>query len=225
MIWVEPNSERWLNLEDLPGEEWKDIKDFEDLYQVSNYGRVKRLKKVLKSYILHHDTNTLKEKICRCQLKRNKYLGVVLTKDNKKYNKQIHRLVAQAFIPNPENKPYVNHIKPVTQQRCDNRANNLEWCTRSENIRWMLELGRGANGSEHRLYASGKEHCNAKKIFKINTKHDIVKTYDTVQCFIQDMPFGKWKCHNVLKYKIEIEGYLYIYESDYKQYYSNNRTD
>lgn len=45
LIWVEPNSEKWLSLEDLPNEEWKDIKDFEGLYHISNYGRVKRLKK------------------------------------------------------------------------------------------------------------------------------------------------------------------------------------
>lgn len=104
-IYIRPNSERWLDLQDLPNEEWKDIKDFEGLYQISNYGRVKRLEKIIKSYILNHEYNTIKQKICRCQLKHNKYLGVVLTKNNKKYNKQIHRLVAETFIPNPENKP------------------------------------------------------------------------------------------------------------------------
>lgn len=52
MDYIEPNSERWLNTDDLPGEEWKDIKDFEGLYQISNYGRVKSLSRIktCKSY-------------------------------------------------------------------------------------------------------------------------------------------------------------------------------
>lgn len=61
-IYIRPNSERWLDLQDLPNEEWKDIKDFEGLYQISNYGRVKRLEKIIKSYILNHEYNTIKQK-------------------------------------------------------------------------------------------------------------------------------------------------------------------
>lgn len=216
MVKIEPNSERWLSLEDLPNERWKDIKDFEGLYKISDYGRVKRLEKVLKSYILYHETNTLKPKICRCQLKRGKYLGVVLTKNNKKYNKLIHRLVAQAFIPNPDNKPTVNHIIPATKDLCDNRVCNLEWVTSKENSQHMVKLGRNNNGSKNRVYAIREKHAMAKKILKIDNDKNVINTYQCVKDYIDDMPFAKSKCYKILKNMTELDGYRYVYENTFE---------
>lgn len=216
LIEIQPNSERWLNLTNLPNEEWKDIKDFEGLYQISNYGRVKRLQKILKSYLLNHNTNVLKPKICRCQLKHNKYLGVVLTKNGRKYNKQIHRLVAEHFIPNPENKPCVNHIKPVLFNYCDNRVCNLEWCTKSENTQHMLMLGRNDNGSKIRMYNCDEKHCMSKVILKIDFNNQIVRRYGCVKEYIKDLGFSKSKCYNILKNMIEVGGYRYVYEDNFK---------
>lgn len=216
LIEIEPNSERWLNLQNLPNEEWKDIKSFERLYQVSNYGRVKRLERIIKSYILNHKYNTVRQKICKCQLKRNKYWGVVLTKNNKKYNKQIHRLVVEAFIPNPDNKPQVNHINPATKHFCDNRVTNLEWVSSSENTQHMLKLNRNKNGSNSRIYKKGKDHFNAKSVLKIGNHGDIVKKYDCVTDFINSMDCCSSKCYKILKNGIEVNGYKYIYENIFK---------
>lgn len=213
---VEPNSERWLDLKDLPNEEWRDIKDFEGLYQVSNYGRVKRLEKILKSYIRYHETNILKPKICHCQWKHDKYLGVVLTKNNKKYNKLIHRLVAEAFIPNPENKRNINHIVPVTKGMCDNKVFNLEWCTSKENSQYMVKLGRNNNGSKNRTYAVREKHFMARKILKIDKNDKVVNVYQCVKDYIDDMPFAKSKCYKILKNMIELDGYRYVYENNNK---------
>lgn len=111
---------------------WKDIKDFEGLYQVSNLGRIKRLpKKVYNNGLKNKNKYFIsKEIILKPSTISKGYKGVILTKDKKRYPKKVHRLVAQEFIPNPENKPQINHIDC---NKTNNSVENLEWCTNSEN--------------------------------------------------------------------------------------------
>lgn len=105
---------------------WKDIADYEGLYQVSNLGKVKSLERVVYYKGRHH---TVAEKIKNGTPKENDYLIVSLYKNNVGKMHYIHRLVAKAFIPNPENKPTVNHINLDV---FDNRVENLEWSTYAE---------------------------------------------------------------------------------------------
>lgn len=135
LIWVEPNSERWLSLEDLPNEEWKDIKDFEGLYQISNYGRVKSLKRHRQ---LYSKRLLIPEIIRKNGYDKDGYQILPLNKLSKKYVKKIHRLVAEAFISNPHNKPCVDHVNCITS---DNRVTNLRWVTVKENNKHCIELG------------------------------------------------------------------------------------
>lgn len=107
---------------------WKDIKNYEGLYQVSNLGRVRSLNKCVKHS--NHYMN-LKGQILKPQIDcQTSYKKIRLCKDGKYKHHSIHRLVAEAFIPNPNNYPVINHIN---ENRIDNRIENLEWCTQKYN--------------------------------------------------------------------------------------------
>jgi len=110
-------------------EEWKDIKGYEGFYQISNFGRSKRL---YKHTIAKNGVNmTFQEKILSNNgLDKDGYVLRVLTKDKKARTFKSHRLVAQAFIPNPDNLPEVNHINGIKN---DNRVDNLEWSSSRNN--------------------------------------------------------------------------------------------
>lgn len=106
---------------------WKYVKGYEGLYLISNLGRVKNLQK----YYIRKNIKIPKK---QCELKTCKgkvgYIVTDLNKNNKRKTKYIHRLVAEAFIPNPENKPCVNH---KDGNKLNNKISNLEWVTYSEN--------------------------------------------------------------------------------------------
>lgn len=108
---------------------FKDVEGFEGLYQISNLGRVKSLNRTVISS--NGKVRNLKEKIMKPCLIGTGYVTVVLYTGKKTIKlKHIHRLIALHFIPNPDNKPQVNHINSI---RNDNRLVNLEWVTPREN--------------------------------------------------------------------------------------------
>lgn len=103
---------------------WKDIPDYEGLYQVSNLGRVKRI------IFTNNKYNFEKETILKGWITRGyRYVSLCNNGFSKKY--RVHRLVAEAFIPNPDNLPMINH---KDENKQNNNAKNLEWCTQKENL-------------------------------------------------------------------------------------------
>lgn len=104
-------------------EEWRNIKDYEGFYQVSNLGRVRSLDRVI-------NNRFFKGQIRKPKLDRYGYLVVNLSMNKKAKFYTIHRLVAKAFLESPNNFPEVNHKNEI---KTDNRVENLEWCTTQYN--------------------------------------------------------------------------------------------
>lgn len=126
-------------------EVWKSIPGFEGHYEVSSHGRVRS---VPRQYV---DTmgrrRELPEKILRPKFDRNGYLRISLSLNSVETVVFVHRLVATAFIPNLENKPYINHIDGNKSNPC---ADNLEWCTASENNLHRSRVLKHYNGQPKR---------------------------------------------------------------------------
>ena len=159
-------------------EVWKDVKNYEGYYIVSSMGKVKSLDRIVlgKNGVSSFRSGKLKSNV----IDRWGYLLVLLSKNNKQKLCRIHRLVAEAFIPNPENKPHIDHINT---DKKDNWVGNLRWCTRSENMNNPLtkekcrEMNKGKHRSEEtkkKISESGKGRIlseeSKKKIGKGNGK-------------------------------------------------------
>ena len=118
---------------------WKDIDGFQGRYQISNLGNVMSL----------NYNNTGKSKLLKPMPNQKGYLSVALSKNNHRTMKQIHRLVAEAFIPNPDNLPQVNHIDENPK---NNMLSNLEWCDAKYNNNYGNRNNKIQQKISHKTY-------------------------------------------------------------------------
>lgn len=115
------------NMEEI----WRNVKGYEELYQVSNYGQIRSVDRFV-GYRYKGKQRIYKGRLLK-QVERNGYLSVSLSKGNIIKQKSIHRLVAEAFLPNPSNLPLVNHID---ENKKNNMVSNLEWCSCAYNTNY-----------------------------------------------------------------------------------------
>ena len=153
---------------------WKDVVGYEGYYKVSNIGNVISLERKCEHATVGE--YILKSKVMSQELTKDGYVRVSLSKKGR-IKTQIHRVVAEAFIPNPENKPEVNHINGAKN---DNRVENLEWCTRSENVRHAFKTGltlyhKGENS--HRSKITEEQAREIKYGHKGVLQKDIAEMY------------------------------------------------
>ena len=175
---------------------WKPISGYEGIYEISNLGAIKSLERIVKNSGVHGGYVKLKERILkpRENKKRNGYYEISLKKDGIEKRFKVHRLVAIAFIPNPNNKPEVNHIDG---NKSNNSASNLEWVSSKENKEHAWKIGLA--NSNHRkqpikcnetgicyesvVAASIATGCDRRSIFRVLSgeyKTTKGKTFSTI---------------------------------------------
>lgn len=180
---------------------WKDIEGYEGLYQVSNLGNVKSL---YREYDLSNKFGfirhvVIEEHFMRIQKCSNGYRFVALSKNSKVKQHLIHRLVAAAFIPNPDNLPQVNHKDECIE---NNTADNLEWCSAKYN----------AN------YGTRNERCYPKKqcrpVNQLTKDGEFIKRWDSLGDVYRNLGIDRTQIVRVCRHKkdyVTAGGYKWEY--------------
>lgn len=173
---------------------WKDIKDFEGLYQISNFGNVRSVDRCV------YKSGWIKTNIAGTNLKqitdKDGYKRVKLS--NKNYRKMpfVHRLVAQAFIPNPNNLPQVNHINEI---KSDNCVYNLEWCNAKYNVNYGTRNTRLRSKAVCKKIAQIDLDGNTFKVWR--SACEAAKTLKIVRSHILEVAKGRRKTAYGCKWK------------------------
>ena len=153
---------------------WKDIAGFEGWYQVSNFGNVRSVDRIIEQWSMYGHTimRRIKGKLITPTDNGNGYLIVSLRMKRYRENHYVHRLVAEAFIPNPNGKPAINHLD---YNRSNNNAENLEWTTPVENMRYSAQRMRKIK-TNPKPTSTGEKYITIRKgKFRLNIQHGDVR--------------------------------------------------
>lgn len=148
---------------------WKDVEGYEGLYQVSNMGRIKGLPRII------CDGKNIKERIFSIKNSKGDYLRFNLINGRLRKTIYVHRIVAEHFLDRMDGKDCINHINGI---KSDNRVDNLEWCSYSENNKHSFDkLGRKPSF----LGKFGVNHSCSKSINQYDLYGNFISTYNSIQ--------------------------------------------
>ena len=153
-------------------EVWKDVPGYEGYYAVSNLGRVKSLERTIQNdgNLGQNKLSKYSERIMKPGKRKKGYLGINLTRNCKTRAFLVHRLVAEAFIPNPQNLPFINH---KDENKQNNRVENLEWCTNKYNVNY-------GSWKEKQSIAHINQKYSSKPVVQLDKNNVVVATYPSI---------------------------------------------
>lgn len=166
-------------------EEWKDVVGWEDRYEVSNFGGVRSKSYLKHTCNMHGPMSFMTQAKDMAQtVNASGYLTIDLRKDKTRAAGIVHRLVAKAFIANPEDLPIVNHMD---SDRRNNHFSNLEWCTQQHNVQHSYDSGSNSNAADlhPRRVLSSAIVAEMKALFRNGTSRNaLVELYGFKYCTI-----------------------------------------
>lgn len=173
---------------------WKPIKNYENLYLVSNLGNI---------YSTRSGRNLI------LQENNKGYTKVVLWNNGKPFYTCVHRLVAEAFIPNKDNKPLVLHKKAIADGGT-NCADNLYWGTQSDNMKDRVRDGR----QPYQNWNVGEKHPFAKKINQYDMEHNFIKQWNCISDASRELNIKHqhiWRVLNKIPKRRSVHGFIFEY--------------
>ena len=187
----------------MENEIWKEINGYEGIFQISDNGKVKSL-------------YGRKPRIRKPYKKENGYLSISLSKGGVSKTFYIHRLVAEAFIPNPENLPQVNH---KDENKTNNNVNNLEWCTALYNLNYGTYRERVSNSKTNNPKVS-------KKVMQFDLEGNFVSEYPSVKETSRQTGFIHQNIQACCKEKSRMcNSYIFLYKKDFSEEYLKKRIE